>query len=94
MEAGATQLLEVLIAKHDSDRKSIKHIESGTEELLVPATPASFSDGSKDGTKKGILKKGLARRRASSLTSGETISSIQLALLRLSWNASTIGKNP
>lgn len=77
MEAGETQLLEVLIAKDRTDRKS-KDKDTVIEDVSVPVSAASFSAGSKASNKKGILKKGLALRRASSLTSGKYFSVTKL----------------
>lgn len=66
MERGDTELLEVLIASHGSERPS-KDFES---HVFQPTSGTSFPAGSKAAVKRGILKKGPALRRASSMTSG------------------------
>ena len=69
MQGGETELLEILIAKDRSDRP-IKPTEDDVGDIDSPASAASFSGGSKATMKRGILKKGTALRRASSMSSG------------------------
>ncbi len=70
MQGGETELLEILIAKDRSDRPG-KVTEYDNGDIFLPVSSESFSGGSKAAVKRGILKKGAALRRASSMTSGE-----------------------
>ena len=69
MKGRETELLEVLIAK-DSPKIPTDISNDGIDETFVSLPAESFSGGSKASVKRGILKKGPALRRASSMTSG------------------------
>lgn len=69
MQGGETELLQIIIAKDRSDITK-QHQEDDDEDILLPVSVESFSGGSKAAMKRGILKKGAALRRASSMTSG------------------------
>lgn len=68
MKGGETELLEVLIAK-DAPKKSKDESYDELDASSVSMSPDSFSGFSKGAGKRGILKKGPALRRASSMTS-------------------------
>ncbi|BDA50989.1 Mechanosensitive ion channel protein 4 [Coccomyxa sp. Obi] len=72
MKGGETELLEVLIAK-DSPKISKNNAYDELDGTFVSVPAESLSGGSKAAVKKGILKKGPALRRASSMTSGRRI---------------------
>lgn len=69
MQGGETELLQIIIAKDRSDRTK-QYQEDDDGDILLPISAESLSGGSKAAMKRGILKKGTALRRASSMTSG------------------------
>lgn len=69
MQGGETELLQIIIAKDRSDRTK-QYQEDDDGDILLPVSAESLSGGSKAAMMRGILKKGTALRRASSMTSG------------------------
>ncbi len=69
MKGRETELLEVLIVK-DSLKESTNTTYDEFDGTALSVRADSFSGGSKAAVKRGILKKGPALRRASSMTSG------------------------